>query len=191
MESITSIDALCVEVTRRVTDRKIRVIGIDGLDGVGKTFIAEKIAEQLNAGLVSLDDYLQKERETYVAHINCAEIRAVMNDSIMPIVVEGVCLRAAAAHCGIPVDFYIYVRMINSSGRWNDEDICLCCELPEVLKASEREFGQLADQLLFSGNSDGNAGLRDELIDYHCQYSPVPKADLVFDAVEQTGRTSV
>lgn len=44
-------------------------IGIDGVDGSGKTTLAKNLAEQLDVPLISLDDYLDEKRDGYLDHL--------------------------------------------------------------------------------------------------------------------------
>jgi hypothetical protein len=60
------------------------------------------------------------------------------------------------------------------------------------LKGRDRELRLEAERFLDQdceqvGASDHDEfGLQGELIDYHHKYSPVPKADIVFDVAENT-----
>jgi len=77
-------------------------------------------------------------------------------------------------------------------GRWNDEELCLGLESPEVLHERERELRLEAERLLDQDCEEivapehDELGLQGELIDYHHKYSPALKADIVFDATDNT-----
>jgi hypothetical protein len=118
-----------------------------GMDGVGKTTAGRELARRLDAQLVSLDDYLEKKRGAYLPHLQCDDIRALIGRLDLPIIIEGVCLRAAAERCGIKIDLHIYVRRINQYGRWNDQAICLGIESPDLLKEEEQELQAEAKRL--------------------------------------------
>jgi hypothetical protein len=190
MKTVTSIDVLCKRVGKMTATETKLVIGLDGMDGVGKTTVGKELVRRLHARLISLDDYLEKKRGTYVPHLRCDEVRELVENSDSSIVIDGVCLRAVAERCGIDIGLYVYVRRINQHGRCDDEEICLACEPPEVLKERERELRAMAESFLDKDSEQLTAsdrheyGLKEELIDYHHNYSPVKKADIIFDAVE-------
>jgi hypothetical protein len=65
------------------------------------------------------------------------------------------------------------------------DPICLGLEPPEVLKERERELREMTERLSHWDEELGASehyqpGLQEELIDYHHEYSPVLKADIVF-----------
>jgi len=188
-KTITSIDVLCKRVKEITAERTTLVIGLDGMAGVGKTTVGKELARRLNARLISLDDYVEKKRGTYVPHLRCDEIRELLENSGSSIVIEGVCLRSVAERCRVDIQLYIYVRRINKYGRWDDEDVCLVLEPVEELKERERELREMAKRLSrgdeqVAPSEHYKPGLAEELIDYHHDHAPVLKADIVFDVVE-------
>jgi hypothetical protein len=191
LEPVRSIDALCEQIKARIGKQTKPIIGVDGMDGVGKTKLGTQLAQRLDARLISLDDYLLREQGGYVAHLKVHDIQRQMEGSERTTIVEGVCFRDAAQRCGITVDVYIYVRRIDKYGIWQDEEVCRPTESPEALKDRKREFRAAAARL--AGNeedseatyTDDELGLPGELIDYHAVRIPFVKADIVFDVMEE------
>jgi hypothetical protein len=158
-------------------------IGIDGMEGIGKTTLTNNLAVLLGAKAISLDDYVDRNRGMYVPHIRCTEVKAAIVGALpSTVIVEGVCLRAVAQRCGLSVHVHVYVRRL--SGRlWHDAEICCAATPVDELKQHERELHRWAGVL--SGREDldqaeQETGLRDELIDYHDKWKPVQHADVVF-----------
>ncbi|WP_441259606.1 hypothetical protein AB7008_23605 [Bradyrhizobium sp. 521_C7_N1_3] len=157
-------------------------IGIDGMDGVGKSTLARELANRLGGSVISLDDHLTRKQNGYILHIRCDELKAALSASTSPILVEGVCLLAVAQRCGFDVDVLVYVRRISrNSDIWHEEEICMAqspaIELKEKARALRNAF-LMTDE---SANiADDDLGLMGELIDYHAQWRPVERA-LLYD----------
>jgi hypothetical protein len=162
-------------------------IGIDGMNGAGKTCLAGELAPLLGAKVISLDDYLNKKRGAYVPHIRCEEVSAAVEAATPPILIEGTCLRAVAERCGIIVRLHVYVRRLSANSLlWHEEDVCLGETPVDELKQKERELRVLAAE--WSGHKDvervaEETGLSEELIDYHARWKPVQHADVIFDVI--------
>jgi hypothetical protein len=158
-------------------------IGVDGLDGIGKSTLARAMAKRLGGSVISLDDYLNKKQNRYVQHIRCNEVDAAIATSPSPILIEGVCLLAVARRCDFDLDMLVYVRRLSrNTGIWHDQEWCMAERPAAELKKEEQElrniFAEEADDL-----AEKDLGLRGELIDYHAEWKPVHRADLVFDVV--------
>ena len=109
-----------------------------------------------------------------------------------PLIVEGVCLRAVADRCGIPIHLHVYVRSIShNSGLWNDEDVGLAERPAEELKQERREMAEMASSLIdnyeqLEEDGDKPGGLGEELIDYHAEWKPYQRADVVYDVEDES-----
>jgi hypothetical protein len=142
LDGLTSLEELHNKV-KELTPAGLRAcIGIDGMDGIGKTPLAHKLATLLGAAVISLDDYLDRKRGAYVPHIRCQEVTAAIDASSgLLVVVEGVCLRAVAERCGFTTKVHICVRRVSKeTGLWHDEEICLAETPVDDLKQHEREL---------------------------------------------------
>lgn len=191
IETITEFDEVLAHLKTTAASCRI-VVGIDGMEGVGKTTLAKKLEKALRARVVSLDDYVKKKRGAYVPFLKVNEIRGAIHAARSNVIVDGVCLRAAAARCGFIVDVYVYVRRIGKSGLWYDENVALTLEPVDLLKERDRGLRELSDTWAVESRSplepaaaDAGPGLAEELIDYHAQYKPVERANFVFDVVEK------
>lgn len=181
---LNSPEELCIRLAElRLGSGRLH-IGIDGMDGVGKSTLAREMANRLGGTVISLDDYLTKKQNGYVLHIRCDEVKAAVSASQLPILLEGVCLLAVAERCGFDVDALVYVRRLSrNSGIWHEEEICLAQRPADELKQNERALRNAFLKTEGSSNiADDDLGLTGELIDYHARWRPVERA-LVFDVV--------
>jgi len=164
------------------------IIGLDGLDGVGKTTLGRELKTRLGADLISVDDYLDKNRGVYLGALRLEDLKSAIERSASRVVlVEGTCLREVAAQCGFAVDQYVYVRRLTRDGRWGDEEQCCPTGSAEVLKERELSNRDMFSRAL-GGEGVTDLGLHGELIDYHCRYRPFENADFVVDVREHSAR---
>jgi ABC-type dipeptide/oligopeptide/nickel transport system ATPase component len=169
--------AKCISVGQAVT------IGIDGKDGSGKTTLAQRIAEKIKGKVVSLDEYVEKKKDGYVPYLRVDEIRATLSGETGPLVVEGICLLAAAKRIGIKIDKLIYVKKTDRYGQWLDDVDCDPKEPVETL------IEKLEENLDIFGEREGSktvhlSELRKEIIHYHAEYQPSKRADYIFHRIE-------
>jgi len=183
MNGLTSVDALCERTKALIPGKTRMLIGIDGMNQVGKTTLGHELAKKLGAILISIDGYLNRKQNAYTEHIRCHDVRAAIEAVTVPIISEGVCLRAVAARCGLAVHVHIYVRRISEYGIWYDEDICLADGPLDALKKREREIRAAFSSRSDGGSTERETGFREELIDYHAQWKPAKRADFLFDVI--------
>lgn len=163
-------------------------IAIDGTDGVGKTTLAGALQAAVGGTVVSLDDFVSEKRGGYLPHLRTAELKAALETSSHPCIVEGVCVLAAMARVSHEAQVLIYVKRLTSYGYWHDEDTCDPAEPVEELIA------RLARDVAALGRFDAEASgetvpederpaltpLREEIIRYHALYRPSRRAEIIF-----------
>jgi hypothetical protein len=186
--TLTSIDDLSSHLLELFAQKRATIVGIDGMDGIGKSTLANDVARRIDAKLISLDNYLDRKMGAYVAYLRCAELKVALMEESRMIIVEGVCLRAAAERCGFHVDAHIYALRLDKYGIWDDERICLAATPPEGLKTELQTFRNVLAGISSSDPAyipdDQTLGLDGELIDYHAAYRPVERADVLFNITE-------
>ncbi len=164
-----------------------KLIGIDGLDGIGKTPLANLLARRLNANVVSLDSYLVKNQDKYIDALT-EEVNAALFETKGVTIVEGVCLLAAAKRFGFELDFLVYLKKTHN-GLWADEDVCdISASAEETISREEdevfifKEWNSSNKNLEIPKREDVKlSGLRCELIHYHSKYQPHKSANLVLE----------
>lgn len=166
-----------------------RRIGVDGVDGAGKSYLADKLSQELACPTLDVDDYLHQNQGGYVDFIDYPALKAAVS-SMPAFILYGACLREVLENLGVTLDANIYIKRMRD-GLWADEDECV---FPEGVDAAiEALAGHLA---MISGNfdepsehagreSDGAAPhLAHEVMHYHEKYQPHESADLVFERTD-------
>ena len=179
----STLSELAEVVTPALQGKKPPVVGVDGIDGAGKThLVAKPLAELILAKVVSLDRHLIKKRGGFIPFLRCQSIRAAIEVSDQNVIVEGVCLLAAAARCGFRIDIHVYVKRLEKDGRWADEDLCLGLTPAEKLIEEDLKARE-AHASIFGGDTPENP-LYAEVAEYHQHYKPVEAADVIFEVVK-------
>jgi hypothetical protein len=76
------------------------IVGIDGIDGVGKSTLAKVLGRLLGATVLSLDNHLTEDQGSYIPYLRYDEI-AQLAQTNHQVIVEGICLRAALGRLGL------------------------------------------------------------------------------------------
>jgi hypothetical protein len=179
------------QLVDKVRTANASLIGIDGIDGSGKTTLSKKIADELGYIQIKLDDYVDRNCGTFVEHIRYDELRSSIHSTHAPIIIEGVCLLAVLEKLQRKADLFIYVRRISDYGSWRDEDKCdIIGDVDELIlkeKETHRMFCE-AEARIEGKNFDSNAcdipPLIEEIIRYHHGYAPHMRADIIYDRTD-------
>ena len=155
-------------------------IGIDGIDGAGKSTIANRLSESLGLSHLNLDDYLDKENGGFLEHLKYDEIKQHTLKT-RHFIIEGVCLLNVLEKIETSIDCLIYVKRM-CHNLWADERVCEITEEIEDFINNEKE---LIGQFQQTESLPGQLGLAGEIIRYHYKYKPHKKADLFYTRVER------
>jgi len=101
--------------------RRGALIGIDGLDGAGKSTLAAWLSWQCGIPVVSLDLYLYLSRRSRPLQWRSADLRRVLESRLngevrWPIIVEGILLLDALSSVDQAPDFTVFVEDARTSG---------------------------------------------------------------------------
>ena len=153
-------------------------LGIDGLDGLGKSHLARDLADAFGFKDVELDSFVMKNRGGYVDFIDYDKLRL----SVPPqsFVIEGVCLRQIAKIAGIELDYHIYIQRMHL-GAWADEEYLGLDQDPDIYIKSELELMAKLNNL---DEPEADLGLEGEIIHYHHKFQPQKAADFVLECCD-------
>jgi hypothetical protein len=155
-----------------MAERRPSLIGVDGMNGVGKS---RRVAKRLGLPVLSLDDFLIG-NGSFIDGIEYDRLLKAVRQLDRPGVVEGCCLLAALGRVGQSLDLHVYARRVSEAGYWYDADVGEGEDLEQVLKR-EREIAKWAKA--------PRKGLAFELIHYHAEFKPLQNAGLILDLVER------
>ena len=161
------VDALRAAGSRRV--------GIDGIDGCGKSTLAKAIAAKLNCRAFYLDYYLDRNRGGFLEFIDYNGLRADVTAETS-YVIEGVCLLHALDRAHLGIDALVYVKR-RHLGLWADErELNLDEPLEDFLEKEHKLTAMVA------GGSEvvTGLGLAEEIIRYHYAARPHNSAHVVY-----------
>lgn len=165
------------------------VIGVDGNDGSGKSVLATSLVARLQWSFISLDDFLHKNLDAYVANLDYEALSRVVSSVSRPLIIEGVCLLEVSERLELKLDRLIYVKRLGPGGLWTDGEECdFDCSPEDVIAKIEENIKGMEEFLACveskTGDSDeessGLTRFRVEVIHYHSRYKPLRVADYVF-----------
>lgn len=163
-----------------------RRIGIDGVEGAGKSDLAVFLSGELGHPVLNLDDYLFQNQGGFVDFIDYPALSAAIS-SMPSLILSGVCLREVLERMQIDVDGHIYVKRMRN-GLWADEDACVFPDgidaAIETMANNISMYSQSLDEPGTSANDgegESSPYLATEVMKYHDSYSPQEIADLVFE----------
>ncbi|WP_144424978.1 shikimate kinase [Pseudomonas trivialis] len=162
------------EVVNAIRTMSTTRIGIDGIDGAGKSTLAREVSEALGLPCISLDSFVEKDMKGYVEHIDYLKLKATL-EKFEGYVVEGVCLRQVLRRIQLAPAVNNIKRV--QHGVWSDEANLDISEPVDVVLARERELASL-----FSISLVSNLGLAEEVIRYHAEFRPHNHADVTYVA---------
>jgi|WetSurMetagenome_2_1015567.scaffolds.fasta_scaffold212772_1 hypothetical protein len=184
MQQVQDLTALVAALGPLGTARPRTVIAIDGVDGAGKSCLARGLREKIGGSLLALDDFLDSDRGTYVPSLRLAEIGDSIEQSLDPLIIEGVCLLAVLQLVGVKPTQHVYVKRIRPGGAWMDEEECdpeePVDELIERLGSGAKALSALLGSAVEPHTASGLTGAREEIIRYHADTRPSRRADVVF-----------
>jgi len=175
------------QLLSKLKELRPSIIGIDGEDGVGKsTKIAPFLSEQLGGAIISLDNYLVKNKGGYVEYL---KYEALRNDLLnlleksQPIIIEGLMFLDVAKKIGIQQDYLIYACCDLWFYHWTEEDGNYNNHgtLEEIIGQEENKVGIIA-KVLTPKEPYHMEGMRRELFAYTYGWRPLLKAEAVWIA---------
>lgn len=174
ISTTTDLDELQQLIRKSTTLPPGTLLGIDGMDGSGKSCLAEQLAPLLGAKHINLDDFLNPNQGGFLDHLRYDELRKAISQAMDtgPVIVEGDCLREVLGRLCLKAEINIYIKHDIVCGYWQGGSFLNSGSLDKALAEEEERDLRDADTL---------SGLRRELIIYHYQYLPQENADFVYE----------
>lgn len=166
--------------------QSIRILSIDGMDGVGKSTIGRALASHLGAAFIDVDDFLDTGRDCYFPAIRFQALKNAVS-AAGRLVVSGCLMDSVLRRIGEQADFRIYIaRTARMRGQEelefvDERDLLLGGKSATELITEEEESAQRWAQAPepYGGGDPTVPELAKELIRYHCEVSPHRTADLI------------
>jgi hypothetical protein len=155
-------------ITALRTD-SLRIVAIDGLPGSGKSTLGEQVAAALGAQQVDFVDFLVKDQGEFVGALRTDELAVALTSPPGLVIASGVCMLQVLDRLDFKADVLVYVKRMAIWG-WADED--------EVVGDQLEELARL------NGMSPDDLPLHLEVREYHREFVPHERADVVLERLE-------
>ena len=176
---INNTNALSSKIKCLIENIPSLVIGIDGIKGAGKTYIANQLCLNINISYIGLDSYVSKnDKSSFRECFNYGKLERDINAILIrqkSIIVEGILLLEVLEKIRIKPSLLVYVEPGYTTADNIKEDFARIKnnsleEIIEYYKHEKQSFGYLHNL---------NFTLDIEVADYHKKYNPVSKADFI------------
>lgn len=161
----------------------VRLVGLDGENGIGKsTAIAPILREALGGKIISVDDFLNKDKGGYEDYVNYDglknEIETRLSSGV--VILEGVLLLKILERIALVPDKLYYATGEVWYLEWQDYDAS-GKTLDLIIQQKERDIDTI-DKMLYPNRTNEYRlkGLYPELYRYTYDYKPTKRADSVF-----------
>lgn len=149
------------------------VIAIDGLNGAGKSWIAERIASKFGWKLIKCDDFIKCGQLPYPNVLDLHALRQALDQqSGKTTVVDSVCLKSILKAIGISAAHHIYVRKRNPDRSLVRSEFYEAFNPAEMIASAKEICCAMGDE---------EPVLDLELVIYHRDYRPLESASIVFE----------
>ncbi|HNY51466.1 MAG TPA: shikimate kinase [Smithella sp.] len=178
------------EILRILTTTQPRLVGVDGVDGSGKSWLATLLSKELGWPHIDLDDHIENNMGGYVEHVHYDDVQNILNNTSGSVIIEGVCLLHVLEGLKRHLDFLIYVKRVAHYGRWYDEEDCTVSEdIDDFINNKRGELRKFAEVDAYMNGEEPRTdvefpALDEEIIRYHYNYTPQDKADIVYERID-------
>lgn len=173
MEAIIFTDEYAlIESIENLSLKSSGIVSIDGVDGVGKSTLACKIAEELSLPYIEIDTFVQEQQGGYIDHIDYDRLSESIKQAIITnqvIILEGICVQQVLKKLDLNSNAKVYVRVMNNYGFWMDR----IRFFPPDKSADEMIAERKAKRF--------SLGHVEDIIQYHYTFKPHENADYIFE----------
>jgi hypothetical protein len=161
----------------------LNLVGVDGIDHVGKTPIAKELAKALSGDSLELDKLLPNP-PTGLYDIDAERLhQSIRSIEKRPLIVEGVTLLGQLDKAGVRLDKLVYIKRMNPRGYWEDERDYGGGEYDSIVASIERGM-----QIVTQHDGDKPVqvpAMTRQVIRYHCDRRPFELADYILENIIQ------
>ena len=155
------------------------LIAIDGEDGAGKTtIISPLIAEALSGKIVSVDDFLGKDKKGYADFIGYQALKEKIDDYLKlgPVIVEGIMLLKIFLKIKLKPDKFLYVSSEVWFSEWEEYRLS-GKKIDEIISDTESRITK-SEKYLDPEKKDEYrlTSFRKEMYVYTFEYKPMERA---------------
>lgn len=171
-ENIYTDESTLIKALKCLSLNSPSIISIDGVDGVGKSTLACKIAEELSLPHIEIDTFVHAQKEGYIKNIDYDRfgeriVQAIISNQM--IVVEGICVQQVLKKISLTPNVSVYVKVIDDYGFWMDQI---------RLFPPDRSADEIIDERKAKRFSLGHV---EEIIRYHYTFKPHEHANYIFE----------
>lgn len=182
---VKTLDALQKAIAAYLLRTDAPVLAIDGMDGSGKSWLAERLAASIHAAHLNLDEFLNQKRGGFLDHLRYDELAAAVNRARDggAVIIEGVCVLEVLQRLGVKPSVHIYVKHLVAGCIWQPEGMLSMASVSAALAREEEEcrrFAKLSGDPVEAGE-DLLGGLVREVIAYHYTFRPHESPDIVYE----------
>jgi len=169
------------EVIQKILKECPRIIGIDGVDGAGKTTFAKRIAKH-SYHRVSIDSYLDKKQDGYFNFLKFEKLKSNLNklgDNF--VIIEGALLLKVLDIINISPNFLIYMDDNVWLDDWFEDYGGKYCDkkLDEIIAEEEKMVNRVVQATDPGSKEYKMDGFRKEIFEYSFKYKPWNKANII------------
>jgi len=145
-EVVNSFDGLQEALARSARCTDPPVLAIDGFDGSGKTYLAERLAASMNATHLKLDDLLNEKGSGFLDHLRYDELATAVDRARQKgaVIIEGVCVQEVLERLRVKPSVHIYVKYLVAGFIWQPEGVLSMESVSAGLAREEEECRRYA-----------------------------------------------
>jgi len=148
------------------------IVSIDGVDGVGKSRFASKIAKELSFPLIEIDTFVKEQQGGYIDHIDYNRLNESIRENIIEdrlVILEGICVQQVLKQLHQKSNVKVYIRVIDKYGFWMDQ---IRLFPPD----------KSADEIIAERRKKGfSLGHVEDIIRYHYTFKPHEDVDYILE----------
>jgi cytidylate kinase len=191
MITVCSVKDVINSVENILDTRNVRIISVDGVDGSGKSYLANALSQPSKYSYVDIDgEYLISNNGKFIEFVNYEKLKSDIDNYLSSgsiAVVDCICITKVLNNIDLNADVKIYVKKI-MAGEWRDgkqfdysrniEDVL--CEKRQLAQEDEN------DEAIIEGREPkilnfSEENMKDEIVRYHFQYQPENNADIILE----------